>query len=124
MGVHNITTPAGFSGDGGSFDFNPGFGQDWSDRFNRAQRVIDNEVLRYNDPYVPFDRGILRDSGEINTVAGSGEVVYRTPYAARLYYNPQYNFQGAPMRGAYSFERMKADHKEDILRSAGKELGK
>jgi hypothetical protein len=95
-----------------------------SDRFNQAQRVVDGEVLRYNSPYVPFDTGMLNKSGLIHTVVGSGELVYKTPYARRLYYNPQYNFQGAPMRGAYFFERMKADHKSDILRAAGKEMGK
>lgn len=123
MATHNIKTPPGFQTDGGSFEFNAGFGSDWSGRFNAAQRVVDSEVLRYNDPYVPFRDGILEKSGTLNTTIGSGEVVYSTPYARRWYYENA-NFQGAPMRGNYWFEKMKGFHKDDILRSAGKEFNK
>lgn len=123
MATHNIKTPPGFKTDGGTFEFNAGFGSDWSGRFNAAQRVVDSEVLRYNDPYVPKDQGEYINSGQRSTVIGSGEVVYNTPYARRWYYENA-NFQGAPMRGARHFERMRVDHKDDILRSAGKEFNK
>lgn len=83
-----------------------------------VQRFIDSEVLRLCDPYVPRDNGHLIDSGELNTVIGSGEVVYDTPYARRWYYEPA-KFQGEPMRGNYWFERMKNEGgKEKILRGA------
>lgn len=84
----------------------------------RVQRYIDSEVLRLTDKYVPMDTGKLKESGIRNTKIGSGEVVYRTPYARRMYYNPQYNFSGAPMRGAYFFERSKIDNKKTILNGA------
>lgn len=51
--------------------------------------------------YVPFDTGELRDSARQEGT----DLVYDTPYARRLYYHPEYNFQGAPMRGAYWPER-------------------
>jgi hypothetical protein len=125
--AHNIKLPKGVrfntKGGGGTFDFDSGFDKKYSDAFNRAQRVADSEVLRYNDPYIPMDTGKLKQSGIINTDVGSGEVVYKTPYARRWYYDDA-NFQGAPMRGKQWFERMKADHKEDIVKSARKELGK
>ena len=89
----------------------------------RVQQYIDSEVLRLCDPYVPMDRGILKQSGTQHTKIGSGRVVYKTPYARRMYYNPQYNFQGAPMRGAYWFERMKANHKDEILKGAAEVAG-
>lgn len=89
----------------------------------RVQQFIDSEVLRLCDPYVPMDRGILKQSGTQHTRIGSGRVVYKTPYARRMYYNPQYNFQGAPMRGAYWFERMKANHKDEILKGAAEVAG-
>lgn len=121
-----ITNPGGvsFRSDGQemSFEFAPDFGSGFSVKFSASQRTIDSEVLRYGAPYVPFDSGTAAGSGVYNTVIGSGEVKYKTPYARRIYYNPQFKFRGAPMRGAYWFERMKADHKADILRAAGREF--
>lgn len=80
------------------------------DEKGRVQQVVTNEVLRLNDPYVPFDEagkyeypGRLRDSGHIENVT---DVVWETPYARRLYYHPEYNFQGAPTRGSYWVDRM------------------
>lgn len=95
----------------------------------RVQQFIDSEVLRLTDPYVPMDLaagasgGTLKRSGTQHTKIGSGKAIYRTPYARRLYYNPQYNFQGAPMRGGQWFSRMKGDHKDNILRGAAKLAG-
>lgn len=89
----------------------------------RVQQYIDSEVLRLCDPYIPFDIGTLRDSGITNTVIGSGEVKWRTPYARRWYYMPA-NFEGAPMRGNYWFERMKRQGgKEQILNGVKKMVG-
>lgn len=75
----------------------------------RVQTYVTNEVLRLADPYVPFDEanlyanpGQLRNSGHIEGT----DVVWHTPYARRLYYHPEYNFQGAPMRGGNWVDRM------------------
>lgn len=84
-----------------------------------VQQVIDSDVLKFCDPYVPFDTGMLKDSGISSTVIGSGTVIYDTPYARRQYYKNR----GTGMRGRLWFERMKADHKEDILRDAAKAAG-
>ena len=86
------------------------------------QKIIDSEVIRRIEPYTPKREGILIASGPMHTKIGSGEVIQETPYARRLYYNRHYNFWGAPRRGAFWFERMKADHKDDILKLA-KEKG-
>ncbi|MBQ0058184.1 MAG: hypothetical protein KBT20_11060 [Bacteroidales bacterium] len=88
-----------------------------------VQKFIDSECLRLCDPLVPFDQGTLKESGVINTVVGSGEIKYRTPYARRWYYMPA-NFQGAPDRGNYWFDRMKNNGgKDQILRGAAKLAG-
>ena len=88
-----------------------------------VQQFIDSECLRLCDPLVPFDQGTLKESGVINTVVGSGEIKYRTPYARRWYYMPA-NFQGAPDRGNYWFDRMKNNGgKDQILRGAAKLAG-
>lgn len=88
-----------------------------------VQQFIDSEVLRLCDPLVPFDTGALKQSGIINTKVGSGLVKYRTPYARRWYYMPA-NFDGAPDRGNYWFERMKNNGgKDQILRGAAQIAG-
>lgn len=46
-----------------------------------VQRFIDSEVIRLSDPYVPFQRGDLRNSALQYTHIGSGVVTYNTPYA-------------------------------------------
>ena len=94
------------------------------DEKGRVQKFIDSEVMRLSDPYVPLDisagamGGTLKRSAIVNTVVGNGLVKWKTPYARRMYYNPQYNFQGSPKRGGLWFERMKADHKKNILKGA------
>lgn len=88
-----------------------------------VQKFIDSESLRLCEPLVPFDQGTLIQSGVINTVIGSGEVKYRTPYARRWYYMPA-KFQEAPRRGNYWFERMKQNGgKDQILAGARKLAG-
>lgn len=89
----------------------------------RVQRFIDSECLRLCDRKTPKDTGALINSGIANTEIGSGFVKYSTPYARRLYYHPEYNFQQAPERGAYWFERMKQQHKKEILKGAARIAG-
>jgi len=51
-----------------------------------VQKYIDSAVIRYDEPYVPFDSGTLAHSANTATVIGSGEVRYETPYARYQYY--------------------------------------
>lgn len=104
--------------------WNPGFGPRATQGMVTAQKFVDSEVLRYSGKYTPLRTGALIRSGSLGTIIGSGEVRYVAPYARRLYYNPHYRFAGAPIRGAKWFERMKINHKEAILRGAGKIAGK
>lgn len=87
------------------------------------QRTIDSEVIRRVDPYTPFRDGVLKSRPIVQTKLGTGEIVQQTPYARKLYYNKSFNFSGSPKRGAYWFERMKADHKDDILKLAKRVAG-
>lgn len=88
----------------------------------RVQQFIDTECLRLCASKVPKDSNTLIESGNINTKAGSGQLEYRTPYARRWYYMPA-NFQEAPERGNYWFERMKQQNKEKILAGARRIAG-
>ena len=89
----------------------------------RVQKVVDNAVLRYCDPKVPMDTGMLKDSGPMASAVGDGLLVYATPYAAKMFTNPQYTFQGAPERGAYWFQRAMAEHRDDVVREAAAAAG-
>lgn len=104
------------------FRFNRGFGHEMSGRFSRAQKFVDSEVLRRCDPRVPFRTGMLKKSGILGTVVGSGLVRYNAPYARRNYYENRGNgIEGknkGGKRGKLWFEDMKKEDRADILRGA------
>ena len=85
----------------------------------RVQQFVTNEFMKNVQPFVPFDLagkyetpGRLIDSCHIED---GTDVVWNTPYARCLYYHPEYNFQGAPMRGAYWADRyMQNGGREEI----------
>lgn len=47
----------------------------------RVQMAVDNAVMKYCQPFMPFDSGRLSKSVYTATVPGSGEVVWPGPYA-------------------------------------------
>ncbi len=90
------------------------------EKSGRVQQALDSVILQTCDPYVPFDTGMLKDSGILNTAIGSGEIEYNTPYARRQYYE---NKGGSGVRGKLWFERAKADHLGDWARVVANESG-
>jgi hypothetical protein len=56
----------------------------------RVQQVIDSECLRYMQPYIPMETGVLASAATIGTVIGSGKITQNTPYARYLYYGELY----------------------------------
>ena len=125
----------------GVFEWSPTAQPDWEGRFTRAQAAVDSAVLRYSAPYVPFETGTLNGSGVLGTKIGSGEVIWNAPYARFLYYGNvmvgvnsgspwakkgerkkvterELEYHGGGKRGKLWFERMKVDHKQDILDEA------
>ena len=103
--------------------FDQNFAENAAKNFEKAQKYIDSEVLRLSDPYVPMNTGMMKKSGISGTVLGSGEVDYTAPYARQQYYTNAgrgkegLNASGGTrgLRGRQWFERMKADHKDEIL---------
>ena len=79
-----------------------------------VQKEWDYIVLNGMRKYLPKREGILETSGDTNTVLGNGEIVYRVPYARRLYHNPQYNFskEKNPLAGGVWAERAYNDNGE------------
>ena len=66
-------------------------------RRNKAQEVLDLAVMKDTDPFVPMRQGTLASSVLRSTNAGSGEVVYDTPYARHMYYGVHYR-TGKPFK--------------------------
>lgn len=109
-----------------------------------VQKLIDSECMRYMSDYMPRRQtGELEHKMVMATVIGSGEIDTPGPYAHYLYEGILYvspttgsawakkneikvptgkelTYTGAPMRGKKWFERMKTDHKDDILESVQK----
>ncbi len=85
----------------------------------KAQRFLDQEVIRTCAPYIPFDTGALESSGERSTKIGSGVVTWNTPYAKKQYYEGG----SKGLRGAKWFDRAKADHEEDWKSGVAEILG-
>ncbi len=102
--------------------WNRGYGHEMSSRFSSAQKFVDNEVLRRCDPRVPFRTGMLKKSGILGTVVGSGLVRYNAPHARRNYYDNKGNgIEGKSRggkRGKLWFEDMKKEDRADILKGA------
>lgn len=88
-----------------------------------AQKFVDSSFIRVTDPYVPFRTGAAKNSAIINSVIGSGKIVYATPYIRAIWSHPEWNFNGAPMRGAYWAQRSWADHGDEIIRGAAQIAG-
>lgn len=103
-----------------SLTFRPDFGARMSGNFSSTQVFVDNEVLRYSQPLIPFRTGTLVRSGKVGTVLGSGLVQYIVPYAASQYYKTATSRTYDANRGGKWFERMKTAHKKDILSGAKK----
>ena len=109
-----------------------------------VQKLVDSECMRYMSDYMPRRQaGELEHMMVLATLIGSGEINTPGPYAHYLYEGILYvspatgsawakkneikvptgkelTYAGAPMRGKKWFERMKTDHKDDILESVQK----
>lgn len=114
----------------------------------KVQKFIDSECIRLMKPYTPFRTGILEKMATVGTVIGSGEIYQSTPYARYLYYGVvygpnipiyengilvgfrsppkkhsmgremKYDKSAHPQAGKMWFERMKTNHKNEILKGA------
>lgn len=92
----------------------PGTVNRFSPKFQKAQKWLDNEVLKDSDPYVPMKTGNLAGSGKRGTTIGSGEIVYNAPHAKKNYYAQNRHFSKAqhPQACAQWFEKAKAVKKK------------
>lgn len=85
-----------------------------------SQAALDEQVLKDSNYFCPEAEGTLQGSGVLSTVIGSGEIVWNTPYAHRLYHHPEFNFstdKNSNARGKW-FEEAKARHLPEWLAKA------
>ena len=74
---------------------------------------------------VPKEIGSLEESVVVGAVDGKGFISYNTPYARRLYYNPQYNFRtdkNPNAQGRWLDPFIHGEKKEWLTITAGKLL--
>jgi len=96
----------------------------WQRRYSAAQKFVDSEVLKDCDKLVPYRTGMLRLSGVLGTVVGSGLVQWIAPYASYQYYlRRKTQSETGPQRGSFWFERAKAVHKQRWIAGARKLAG-
>ena len=84
---------------------------------HKAQMKLDQQVITDSNYYCPLraaQGGTLQKSAQINTVIGSGLVVWRTPYARRQYYGVNFDHSKSanPNACAKWFEAAKAQKME------------
>jgi len=73
------------------------------------QAPLDSMVLQDSNFFCPIKTGVLQHSAILNSRIGSGELVWRTPYARRLYYEyKKPAHQANPNACAKWFEAAKA----------------
>jgi len=94
-------------------------------RKEKAQAVLDQQILKDSNNYAPMDTGELVRSAIRSSLIGQGQIIYDTPYSRRLYYNPQYNFSrdvNAQAQGLW-FEAAKAAHLQEWVGITAREMG-
>lgn len=98
------------------------------DEKGRVQQYVTNEFMKNVQSFVPLDEaekyenpGRLIDSCHIEN---DTDVVWETPYARKHYCHPEYNFQGAPTRGAYWADRYMQNGGQEEIEQGAKEMVK
>lgn len=60
---------------------------------SKTQYILDEQILKDSNYFIPMDTAYLQQSSLRASEIGKGRLRWDTPYARRLYYNPQYDFQ-------------------------------
>lgn len=90
---------------------------DLSGKIKQVQAPLDSLILQDSNYFCPIKTGTLQKSSIINSHIGSGELVWRTPYARRLYYEYERpTHQANPNACAKWFEAAKARWLEKWVR--------
>lgn len=97
--------------------FAPDFTVKSEKNFAQAQKYIDNEVVKRLEDYTPVAKEKYKNHGKMSKshkVQTPGVIINTEPKARHEYYVNK-GFSGK-LRGKFWLERMKSDHKDDILK--------
>lgn len=64
-----------------------GIKSDIEGKIQQQQKYFDALVLQDSNYFIPIKTHTMEASSQINTRLGTGEIVWRTPYARRQYYD-------------------------------------
>ncbi|MFD4111619.1 hypothetical protein ACFWWU_36510 [Streptomyces sp. NPDC058650] len=97
------------------------FADDMLDRLSRGETKAAERLLTLSLPRTPLDNGPLREAGAVEpaeTPEAGAQVVFDTPYAARLHEHPEFTFQEPGTGGKWLEETALENRKElgDIIR--------
>lgn len=81
----------------------------------KAQLFFTSEVARLSDPYVPFDKGNLKNTKKVD----KDKITYIQPYSRRQWYENK----GKGLRGKEWCLRMWANRGKEIVKSVAKLVG-
>lgn len=92
---------------------------------DRGIDIISQEHLKDANRYAPMDTGNLIRSSQMHSDFGKGILKWVTPYARRLYYNPQFSFSkdSNPYARGYWSEEAKRDNVKKYQRMLIKLFG-
>ena len=94
-----------------------------SNRIDKAQFILDQQVIKDSNLYCPEDTGDLQDSAIIGQQLGT--IVWDSVYAKRQYYEDNNKSRDKNPRASMKwFEVAKAEKKEEWLRLANGEYNK
>ena len=83
----------------------------------KAQFILDSQVVKDSNYYIPKQEGILEASGVIG--ATGGVILWQMPYARKQYYDlPNKSLKRNPNARSKWFEAAKATRKEEWLKAA------
>lgn len=127
MATDKIETPRGYifrtKNGTAKLEWNNNFKSKWQGKYDTAQMKLDNAILKDTDKYVPMLTGMLKLSGRLGTIVGSGTIMYIAPYSKKQYYlKRKVGSSTGALRGPYWFERSKADNKKNWVKIVKKEM--
>ena len=84
----------------------------FEERNSLAVVALSQQILKDSNFYCPLDQGTLQSSALISSDGDRGVITWNTPYAARLYYGIDFNFDKAsnPNSQAMWFHKAKDVH--------------
>lgn len=104
------------------------WGEDLEDKVlaavEKAQVVLDEQVLKDSNYFIPKDTGNIEDSSIINSRIGEGELVWSTEYARKIYFGVDMHFQTDqnPNARALWFEEAKSRWTANWVQLANREV--